>query len=74
MTCQKATGVARAMQEQFGGQLALRTHLASDPEAAAYTLKGSTNVFVNGAWVELDVATDRERMAAYLNNILARSG
>lgn len=62
------------MQEQFGGQMVLRTYLASDPEAAAYSLKGSTNVFVNGEWVALDVATDREKMAAYLNGVLARGG
>lgn len=74
MTCQKATGVARAMQERFGEQLLLRTHTVNSPEAAAYTLKGATNVFVNGAWVALDVATDREKMAAYLAGVLARSG
>ena len=70
----KATGVAKAMQEQFGEQLVLRTCLASAPEAAGYALKGSTNIFVNGAWVALDVATDREKMAAYLAKVLARSG
>ncbi len=66
--------MAKAMQEQFGGQLTLRTYLSNSPEAAAYSLKGSTNVFVNGEWVALEVATDREKMAAHLNGILARGG
>lgn len=66
--------MAKAMQEQFGGQLTLRTYLASAPEAAAFNLRGSTNVFVNGEWIALEVATDREKMAAYLNGLLARGG
>lgn len=66
--------MAKAMQEQFGDRMVLRTYLASAPEAVAYSLKGSTNVFVNGEWVALDVATDREKMAAYLAGVLARNG
>jgi len=71
MTCQKATGVANAMQERFGERLALKIHLASSPEATNYPLKGATNVFVNGEWVALDVATSKEKMTAYLEGVLA---
>ena len=71
MTCQKATGVANAMQERFGERLALKIHLASSPEAASYPLRGATNVFVNGEWVSLDVATSKEKMTAYLEGVLS---
>jgi len=71
MTCQKATDVANAMQERFGERLALKIHLASSPEAASYPLRGATNVFVNGEWVSLDVATSKEKMTAYLEGVLS---
>ena len=71
MTCQKATDVANAMQERFGERLALKIHLASSPEAASYPLRGATNVFVNGEWVSLDVATSKEKMTAYLEEVLS---
>ena len=71
MTCQKATDVANAMQERFRERLALKIHLASSPEAASYPLRGATNVFVNGEWVSLDVATSKEKMTAYLEGVLA---
>jgi len=74
MTCQKATGVANAMQERFGKRLALKIHLVSSPEAANYPLKGATNVFVNGEWVALDVATSAEKLTAYLEGILSGRG
>ena len=71
MTCKKATDVANAMQERFGERLALKIHLAGSPEAANYPLKGATNVFVNGEWVALDVATSKEKMTAYLEGVLS---
>lgn len=62
--------MANAMQERFGERIALKIHLASSPEAANYPLKGTTNVFVNGEWVALDVATSKEKMTAYLEGVL----
>ncbi|MBA3003829.1 MAG: hypothetical protein FP813_08270 [Desulfurivibrio sp.] len=66
--------MAKAMQERFGDKLSLEIHTVNSPEAAAYTLKGATNVFVNQEWVALDVATSTEKMEAYLNTILAAAG
>jgi len=74
VTCQKAAGVAKAMQERFGNRLNLKIHLANSPEAAAYPLKGATNVFVGREWVSLEVATSTEQMEAYLNKLLANTG
>ncbi len=74
MTCQKATGVAKAMQERFRDRLNLKIHTINSPEATAYPLKGATNIFVGQEWVSLDVATSREKMEEYLTEILADAG
>lgn len=66
--------MAKSMQERFGDKLSLEIHTVNSPEAAAYTLKGATNVFVNQEWVALDVATSTEKMEEYLNTILAAAG
>lgn len=66
--------MAKAMQERFRGRLDLKIHTVNSPEAAAYPLKGATNVFVGQEWVALDVATSMEKMEAYLNTILADAG
>jgi len=66
--------VAKAMQERFRGRLDLKIHTVNSPEAAAYPLKGATNVFVRQEWVPLDVATSMERMEEYLNRVLADAG
>jgi hypothetical protein len=60
------------MQERFRDQLDLHIHTTDSPEAAAYSLKGSTNMFVNQQWVSLDVATSKEKMMEYLENLLGR--
>lgn len=58
------------MQERFKEQLDLHVYTTDSPEAAAYALKGSTNIFVNQQWVPLDVATSKEKMEAYLAAVL----
>ena len=64
--------MAKAMQERFSNQLDLHILTADSPEAAAYSLKGSTNIFVNQQWVPLDVATSKEKMMEYLENLLGQ--
>jgi len=61
------------MQEQFTNQLDLHIHTTDSPEAAAYALKGSTNLFVNQQWVPLDVATSKENMSRYINDLLTKT-
>ena len=45
-------------------------HLVDSEEAAEYELRGSTTVFINDEWVPLDVATNADKMEAYLANML----
>jgi hypothetical protein len=59
------------MQERFGERLAVKIDTVNSPAAAAYPLKGATNVFIGMEWVPLDVATSPERMALYLEKRLA---
>lgn len=54
------------MREQFRGRIEVHTYLADSEEAKKYNLKGSTNVFLNGYWVPLEIAKSETRMLAYL--------
>jgi hypothetical protein len=65
-----ATGVAKAMKEKFGDQIELKVLLNDSEEATNYSIKGSTNVYINGEWIPLDVATSKENMDLYLKKIL----
>ncbi len=67
-----ATGVAKVMKEQFGEQLELKVLLNDSVEARNYPLKGSTNVYINGEWIPLEVATSKENMKHYLGKVLGR--
>jgi transglutaminase-like putative cysteine protease len=65
-----ATGVAKTMKEKFGDQIELKVLLNNSEEAKNYSLKGSTNVYINGEWIPLDVATSKENMKHYLRKVL----
>ena len=65
-----ATGVAKKMKAHFGEAIDLAIHLIDAPEAANYVLRGATSVFLNDAWVPLDVATSSGRMQEYLDQAL----
>jgi transglutaminase-like putative cysteine protease len=65
-----ATGVAKTMKEKFGDQIELKVLLNNSEEAKNYSLKGSTNVYINGEWIPLDVATSKENMKHYLRKLL----
>lgn len=67
MTCQKATGVARKMEEIFKNELELHIYRADSPEAIPYNLRSSTNVFINDELVPLDVATSETEMEKYIS-------
>ena len=66
-----ATGVANKMKAHFDESIDLAIHLIDSPEAASYVLRGATTVFLNDAWVPLDVATSAGRMQEYLEQALA---
>jgi len=70
VTCQKATGVAQKMQEIFKDALELHIHRADSPEALSYSLRSSTNVFINEELVPLEVALDTTAMEKYIAALL----
>jgi hypothetical protein len=61
-----ATGVANKMKVQFGEEIDVAIHLIDSPEAEKYVLRAATTVFLNNAWVPLDVATSAGRMQEYI--------
>jgi hypothetical protein len=65
-----ATGVATKMKERFGEQIDLEIHLVDSEEAAKYELRGATTVYINNEWVSLDVATNADKMEAYLADLM----
>lgn len=60
------------MKAYFGEAIDVAIHLIDSPEAASYVLRGATSVFLNNAWVPLDVATTTGRMQAYIEQEMAR--
>ena len=54
------------MKIDFGDTIDLAVYKNDSPEADKYVIKSSTNVFVNGERVPLDVALSTDRMTAYL--------
>jgi len=66
-----ATGVANKMKAHFGETIDVAIHLIDSPEAANYVLRAATTVFLNNAWVPLDIATSAGRMQEYLDQALA---
>ena len=67
MTCQKAIGVAKAMEKKFEEGLNLSIYTNDSKEAESYDLKASTTVFVDQEWIPLDTVTSNERMEEFLN-------
>ncbi len=70
MSCQKAIGIAKTMQEKFGDKIELNIYTNDSDEAKAYTLLSSTNVFVNDQLVPRDIALDKKGMNDYLTQII----
>lgn len=66
-----ATGVANKMKVHFGEEIDVAIHLIDSPEAENYVLRAATTVFLNNAWVPLDVATSAGRMQEYIEQELA---
>ncbi|MCW5202695.1 MAG: hypothetical protein QTN59_13650 [Candidatus Electrothrix communis] len=67
----KVTDVVEAMQEKFGDQLDLKIYKTDSEMARAFGCRGSTAVFVNRKMVAPEVATSKEKMENYLNEILS---
>ncbi|OGR29060.1 MAG: hypothetical protein A2X58_05890 [Nitrospirae bacterium GWC2_56_14] len=69
-----ATGVANKMRAHFGDEIDVSIYLIDSPEAANYVLRAATTVFLNDAWVPLDIATSAGRMQEYIEQAQASGG
>jgi len=54
------------MKKNFEDSIDLNIYKNDSQEAKDFKIKGSTNVFVNGEGVPLDVALSNDKMNAYL--------
>ena len=70
MTCKKAIGVAKEMKEKYGNSLELQIYTTDSKEAEIYHFKSSTNVLFEKELVPVDIATDRDKMDAFLSSNL----
>jgi hypothetical protein len=66
MTCKKAIGVAKTMEEKYGEKLKLNIYTTDSEEAKKYQFKSSTNVIYENKLVPIDIATDRDKMDIFL--------
>lgn len=70
MSCQRAIGVAKEMQELFADRLEVEILSVESVEARKYNFKAATNVLFNGQKVPLKVAMNREAMVNFLEQSL----
>jgi hypothetical protein len=70
MSCKKAMGVAEEMKKKYGEKLELKTYLTNSEEGKPYNFKSSTNVLFRKELVPLEVATDSNKMDAFLSQKL----
>lgn len=56
------------MKKAFEGDIDVKIFTNDAPEAMGFSIKSSTNVFVNNISVPLDVALSDEKMKDYLSD------
>ena len=66
MSCKMAIGVAQEMKEKYSILLELKIYTTHSKEAVAYDFKSATNVVFEKEMVPVDIATDRNKMDAFL--------
>jgi hypothetical protein len=54
------------MKEKFLDKLHLKIYTTDSPEALPYNFRSSTNVLLEKEYVPVDIATDPEKMSAFL--------
>ena len=62
-----AIGVAKVMKDNYGDRLELKMFTIDSEEAKGYHFKGSTNVLLDGERIPIDIATDVDKMDAFLS-------
>ena len=70
MTCKRAIGVAEKMKEKYGDRLELKVYATDSREAKPDRFKSSTNVIFKEKMVPIDIATDVNKMDAFLSSKL----
>ncbi|MDX9745182.1 MAG: hypothetical protein RBU31_01410 [Syntrophales bacterium] len=70
MSCRKAIGVAEEMKRKYGERLELKIYTTDSKEAEPYDFRSSTNVLFEKEFVSVDIATDRDKMDAFLSSKL----
>jgi hypothetical protein len=58
--------VAKEMKDKYGNNLELRIYTTDSKEAEAYHFRSSTNVLFEKKLVSIEIATDRDKMDAFL--------
>ena len=66
MSCKMAIGVAQEMKEKYSILLELKIYTTDSKEAVAYDFRSATNVVFEKEMVPVDIATDRNKMDAFL--------
>jgi len=61
-----AIGVAQEMKEKYSILLELKIYTTDSKEAVAYDFRSATNVVFEKEMVPVDIATDRNKMDAFL--------
>ncbi len=70
MSCRKAIGVAEEMKKKYGDRLEVQIYTTDSKEAEPYHFRSSTNVLFEKELVPVDIATDRDKMDAFLSSKL----
>jgi hypothetical protein len=67
MSCRQAIGVAEDMKKKYGDRIELKIYTTDSKEAEPYHFRSSTNVLFEKEFVPVDVATNMDRMDAFLS-------
>jgi hypothetical protein len=70
VTCKSAIGVAKEMKEKYGNRLEVNIYTIDSEKAKGYQFKSSTNVLFEKEFVSIDIATDKNKMDAFLSQKL----
>ena len=70
MSCKAAIGVAKEMKKKYGSSLEVKLYTTDSEEAKEYKFKSSTNVLFDRELLPVEIATDRQKMDAFLSRKL----
>jgi len=58
------------MKKKYGDRLELKIYTTDSKEAEPYNFRSSTNVLFDKEYVPVDIATDKNKMVAFLSSKL----